>query len=281
MDDTTALHTAARQYCLDHDVFTTVRDIRCMKQRGPEEHWPRMKASPPEAFAEEMALGAILLEVERVVPQAFLSVRDLRAFLLNVGHTIEVYPIRNPTPRYEALVAETRQAFCAFIEQLSADDLHAIVPLPHRRVLAINERELLWQRLGRLMEHYWGRRPNSFWYPLLTRDVPPDILVLKEFDFREADLLEALHKELIKQPIRRIYRLRLPQEMLDQYEMDAVLFEPQGVEEYWTSDMMDWVLYASHENTLACAGEWLVNIIKQIWPEWENHLQTDATIHRS
>ncbi len=54
------------------------------------------------------------------------------------------------------------------------------------------------------------------------------------------------------------------------------LLEPEydGREGYWTSEGMDWLLYASHEGSITVAGDWLLEAVKSIWPAWRKHLYT-------
>ena len=41
-----------------------------------------------------------------------------------------------------------------------------------------------------------------------------------------------------------------------------------GGEQYSTSELTDWVVYASHESSITIAGDWLIRILKENWPEW-------------
>ena len=47
---------------------------------------------------------------------------------------------------------------------------------------------------------------------------------------------------------------------------------PEGREALWTSERMDWVLRASHESSVTLGGSWLIGLVKQHWPEWQDHL---------
>ena len=66
------------------------------------------------------------------------------------------------------------------------------------------------------------------------------------------------------------------------YEMDTELLDLcyDGTEGYWTSESMDWLIYASHESSLTVAGEWLVAAIKARWPRWKEHLYTTYDFER-
>ncbi len=39
----------------------------------------------------------------------------------------------------------------------------------------------------------------------------------------------------------------------------------------WTSRSLDWIVYASHENSITVGG-WMLAEVKRAWPEWECHI---------
>ncbi|PUA36422.1 hypothetical protein C8Z91_23735 [Paenibacillus elgii] len=49
-----------------------------------------------------------------------------------------------------------------------------------------------------------------------------------------------------------------------------------GGEGFWTSQKMDWIIYASHEGTITFGGEWLVKGLKLLWSDWENNTAWDT-----
>jgi len=49
-----------------------------------------------------------------------------------------------------------------------------------------------------------------------------------------------------------------------------------GGEGFWTSDKMDWIIYASHEGTITFGGEWLVKEIKSKWSDWKSNIDWDT-----
>ena len=109
MDASTALHTAARRYCLEHGARADRPDVHLIRQLAPEKRetpsrayiWP---IDPPRAV-----VGAILTAVERLTPRTEPSrsdlhetppitvpVEDLRAQLVALAQTVEVYPAPIP-----------------------------------------------------------------------------------------------------------------------------------------------------------------------------------------
>lgn len=270
MDQTAALHTAARHYCLDRGAETDIWDPRVLRRYAPDGHgWPYFGTDG----GEEIVLGAILLDVERMVPADFASVAALRAFLLEVSRTAEAYPVRPShltRAQLDAAMDTARDAFRAYVAGLSSDDLHQVAPLPYRRVLGLDERERLWRRLGRR----WDVSPTAFWYPLTSDPPPPHAAAFWYHAFDAAILPERLHALLRQGRVRRVWELRSGSAH-NQYELDlADVRLSQGlIETYWTSAKMDWLIYASHEDSYTIGGEWLLNGVKRAWPEWEQFIR--------
>jgi len=63
-----------------------------------------------------------------------------------------------------------------------------------------------------------------------------------------------------------------------EYEQEISAFRPTygfNGEGFWCCKQMDWVIYASHENSITFGGEWLINKVKGAWSNWESYLWLD------
>ena len=130
------------------------------------------------------------------------------------------------------------------------------------------ERERLWRR----MREAW-RVPEGYWYPLadLARR---DLLALEAPSFHEALVTgKQLHATLAGQGVEHVYELL---EGGRAYTMKLTDLYPRygGDEGFWCSDAMDWIVYASHESSIAVGGSWLVPAVKAAWPEWKQYVWT-------
>lgn len=270
MDEKTSLHTAARHYCLNRDAETFVEDVRVLRHLAPDgQGWPIIFADSGAPFA----LGAILLEVERVVPSDFPSLDAVRDFLRETAHSVEIYPVRPSGISSDELATQmqrARQAFESYISGLSTDDLRQITPLAYRRVLGLAERRRLWRRL----ERRWGISPTTYWYPLTSDPLPSHVQAFWARPFRDAIPPERLRAILKQGQVRHVWELRQGA-MHSQYEIEvAAMHLISGpVETYWTSEKMDWLIYASHEDSFTIAGESLLNGVKRAWPQWQRFLR--------
>jgi hypothetical protein len=61
-------------------------------------------------------------------------------------------------------------------------------------------------------------------------------------------------------------------------EIDLALLEPvyTGAEGYWTDASLNWLVYASHESSVTVAGQRLLPLFQQRWPDWPRHLYVGA-----
>ena len=135
------------------------------------------------------------------------------------------------------------------------------------RELTYEERTALWKQL----KERWGA-DGECWYPLRTDPMPSNVIAFKIDWFFYQFPMHLLPQILKKHGVTRVWELREypPYE----YEIDCELLVPSSseAERYWTSGEMDWLIYTSHEDSLTIAGEWLIQEIKEVWPEWNKHL---------
>lgn len=128
------------------------------------------------------------------------------------------------------------------------------------------ECEQLWQRLA----DTWAVG-GDYWYPLAQ--VPRrDVLAFQAPRFHQALVAEGrLQAILAARGVERVFELR---EGGSAYEIQLSDLHPAytGDEGFWCSDAMDWLLYASHENSLTVGGKWLISQVKSAWPGWERHV---------
>jgi hypothetical protein len=131
-----------------------------------------------------------------------------------------------------------------------------------------SDREQLWQRIA----DTWAVGAR-YWHPLA--EVPRrDVLAFQAPNFEQAVVAGGrLHAILAARGTECVLELR---EGGSAYEILLSDLDPlyTGDEGFWCSDAMDWLLYASHENSLTVGGEWLISAVKSAWPEWERHVWT-------
>jgi len=270
-DDRTALHTAARRYC-EERFSEWAQTYNELEARGNVRIEGKFK--PGWDYSEE-AYGvfpryrvdkAIRIEVERLAPESSNSLEELRSQLISASDIAEAR-LRTELKSEIARKAlrEEAEDYKTYTRILSGGDLLSIAPLPFRRVLADRESKELWNKL----KITWGIG-DGYWFPLSEGRTPPNVLAFHVDYLKAINGLALLQEALGQRGISRVFELHEfgPEE--PDYEIELSIFAPTyrwGGEQYCTATGVDWVVYASHESSITIAGDWLLEKLKQKWPE--------------
>ena len=270
-DDRTALHTAARRYC-EERFSEWAQTYNELEARGNVRIEGKFK--PGWDYSEE-AYGvfpryrvdkAIRIEVEMLAPESSNSLEELRSQLISASDIAEAR-LRTELKSEIARQAlrEEAEDYKTYIRILSGGDLLSIAPLPFRRVLADRESKELWNKL----KITWGIG-DGYWFPLSEGRTPPNVLAFHVDYLKAINGLALLQEALGQRGISRVFELHEfgPEE--PDYEIELSIFAPTyrwGGEQYCTATGVDWVVYASHESSITIAGDWLLEKLKQKWPE--------------
>jgi len=263
-----ALHTAARRYCLEHHALWWERYITIMRSgadRQPDGY--HYTAEALATFPRYNVLHAIRVELERIDPATLADLEETRQLLILAGQTAEDDFTRRPIGQIDQrAVAEEREAFARYIAALAPSDLRAIEPLPFRRVLTREESQQVWSRFRERWQINQG-----YWYPLAHCTLS-DVVAFRARAFEQAVPTDRLQDILRSHGIERVWEFR---ESGPEYEEDVSLFEPcySGAEGYWSSGLLEWIVYASHEDSVTVGG-WLLKELKPLWPTWEHDAWT-------
>jgi len=275
MDARTALHTAARRYCEDRysDWAHTYGELEAKENAQIEN-----KFKPGWDYSEE-AYGvfpryridkAIRIEVERLAPESSNSLEELRSQLICACEIAEGRlrtELKNEIAR--KALREESEDYKTYIRILSEGDLLSIAPLPFRRVLTTTESEGLRNQLGMT----WGIG-EGYWFPLRDGPAPPNILAFHVEYFKAINGIVLLQDALSRRSISRVFELHEFGPDEPDYEIELSIFDPAyrwGGEQYCTGAGADWVVYASHESSVTIGGDWLMEMLKEKWPECAQH----------
>lgn len=129
------------------------------------------------------------------------------------------------------------------------------------------------EELKRQLKNNWGITAKH-WVPLEEVKVNKEVIFFPQDYFFEDFGLDGL-RELIKSltdneiylwhwETRRKECFSLQADQLVQYKSDLH-------EKYICDNDCSWVIYMSHENTIAFAGQRLLTMLKQSWINWKRH----------
>jgi hypothetical protein len=275
MDDITALHTAARRYCQQRfsDWSQNYKDLQAKEKWQITDSFAlgwQYSEDAYRIFPRYRVDAAIQMEVERLMPDCDASLEALRTRL---SCACDVAEIRLRTELTNSIAREAlRQEaddFRAYISILNGSDLRSIEPLPYRRVIDDVESKQFWHQLQRV----WGIG-SGHWFPLKQCPVPPNVFAFHDDYFDKIDGVALLQNALQAHGIRKVFQLHEFGPPEPEYEIDLSIFVPtygSGGEQYSTSGLSDWVVYASHESSVTICGDWLTRNIEMKLPDWSQH----------
>lgn len=273
-----ALHSTARRYCQERSQFWWQQAAELRQKASQVHNRVHYQQQLPAFYGRSKVLITICSEVEHLDSDELEDLDDTRRLILRAGReATETKPRANmdkslifeyvqtqPRPSTQAAIEQERIAFCTYIQNLANSQLQSAQPLPYRRVLSPAESEAMWSRLRRQWQIIGNR-----WYPLAKCSLP-NIVAFQSDAFEDFCSSVSLSDLLLSFGIRRIWELR---EYGIEYVQDVSLFEPvySNYEGYWSSENLDWIVYASHEDSVTVGG-WLLENIKAQWRDWEQHI---------
>lgn len=122
-----------------------------------------------------------------------------------------------------------------------------------------------------------------YWYPLY--DIKPEIPVIAFYDdvFQQNHLWEYIQEYFIKHHIELVFEIQevTPIRIVDYFgsryfiEQDEDGYDMLGMSEsFWYDVSHEWLIYVSHEGTIAFAGKDLVSYLRKNKQLIENELLT-------
>ena len=261
MDLPLALHTAARTFCANQHSHWWGEYMPLVKS-GQDRVRKQYSNAAYSLFPRYRLDEAIRIGVERITGDEFRSLEEARKLLLEAGHRALSSLLQEFQQSPEARVALTDEwkAFDSYISSLDPIQLAQIKPLPYRRVLTKSESEQLRQKLNTI----WGAK--GYWYPLSKCDPQTNVIAFHQELWEQRDGTSLLLQGIQQRAIERCFLLL---EGPVDYEIARSLVEAmyRGDESFVTSDF-EWLVYSSHESSIAVAG-WLANFFRKQWRDWE------------
>jgi hypothetical protein len=269
MDETTALHTAARRYCDSRfSEWVQVYEGLQRKENPQVENlfkpgWDYSEEAY-RTFPRYRVAKNTRIEIERLRVDSRMSLPEMRKFIIVASAKAEnelQTELKNELAH--AVIHEEAEDFRVYVEALTLRDLVQVEPLPYRRVLSKEESERFWNRLRKI----WSIG-DDHWFPLKKGEMPPSVLAFHTDYFESINGRHTLRDALERRGVSTVLLLH---EFGDpEYEVELRIFEPgyrDGGEQYSTSEHADWIVYASHESSITIAGEWLIDVFRGLHPE--------------
>jgi hypothetical protein len=210
-----------------------------------------------------LVLEAIRHEIERFISTDFDTVENARALMVAAGETAQSLFTTFKNPIEIAAAEDERRLFAKFISTIELEECAQIPLLYFCRVLGTAEHKQLHHALGKKWGNWYGGSVDE-------REKPPNVtLHIAAMDAKDA--YESIATALIEHGISRVFELR---EYGDGFEIDVdhVTFTYNGAEGFWTAGDMSWLVYASHEASITFGGEFLIQPMRVVLPEFEKYI---------
>jgi len=257
MTPTDAMITAARRYCLDNHSFWC--DKYSQEGSGSTNYSDR----DYDLFPRYNALSAILQGVEILVGQSFSSLDNCKAELKQVGLTSQSLFTTGKQNTIESnAIQNERTKFVTFLDSITQSDLDQVQQLPHRRKLKDQEAK----QIRKQLLDTWNY-DGSYWEPLQECSPKPSVYLMKE-NVTDHDI-ENIIQAVSERADKKIFCIS--EDRID-YEIEIDSFNPDLYETICCDKNFDWVVYGSHESTIAFGGTWLIETVEKIFADRKDKL---------
>lgn len=259
------LHTTARRFAMDaHARWCAWYDDSGASGRPSS---VEARGIYPRYLIHVAMLRAVELFMPAMLPSDLATARGVLAAAIRRASSPSTQRLTGSVE--QSAMEEERQAFAAFIETVTIDQLIQTEPLPYRQALTLEEAATRWAPVVTA----WSIG-SSYWYPL-SDSHRNDVIAFAAPEFNRALGAVWLRSVLAARGVERVFEFR---EFTDDpgYDLDLSMadFCYTGAEGYWCTPALDWLVYASHEESLTLGGGWLIAAARAAWPAWSSHLWT-------
>lgn len=246
MTQTEQILTLARWFCVDNILYWT--DYYKKTRSGNDLPYDYSKHDY-NVFPRYQTAEAILRGIESLVGKVFDSVDQCKNEIKELGRTSQSHFTTGKLNGLQGkAIEDARQQFIDFVDQITVEQLHKVEPLPYRRTLLESEANAVREELKK----HWNF-DGGYWEPLTSCSTKPFVFYHKENliedDFRKIKNIVLSYSD------DRIYEIS---ETRYDYEIDNLEFEADCYEIIYTNKKYEWIIYGSHEGTIAFGGEWLL-----------------------
>ncbi len=253
MTDSEALITAARRYLKENHRYWA---DKYSKERTGDDYPYSYTDNDYNLFPRYNVLSAILGKVETLVGQNHMQFETCKKELRHIGSTANSMFTADEENKISAnAMLEERNKFTNFIENSTPRNLKSVEPLAYRRRLKEDES----QKVRQILFEQWNFQ-GDYWEPIEKLSPKPTIFLMK-------DIITKKDYSLIMEEIKKQVKgnlLELTEDGSDS-EIEFSLFHPDCYETIYCDRTFEWIVYGSHEGTLAFGGDGLLNFIRHLF----------------
>ena len=268
-----SLITEARRYCMEN--YTSWSKRYSNETSGCNNPYSDNDCN---LFPRYLVLQAMLQGVQTIVGQEFdsfdkckdklkkIALESHTMFTINdyselhlLGKRFKDFKINGEQNQIERnAIQDERIKFKNFITELTPDSVIETEPLPYERKLSEEESESVREQLLQV----WNV-DSGYWEPLEKKSPLPTVFLM-------TDSISETDKEEIEKTIihlvrgNRFYEIN---EDGDDYEMETASVDIELYESIICDQTYQWVVYGSHESTIAFGGKPLIDKVRELFAD--------------
>ncbi|MCM1988762.1 hypothetical protein [Oceanirhabdus seepicola] len=286
MEKVAAMHTLVRKYCIEEiedlkdklnecykinsEIIKEIGEKEFIESKDPK--LVKLVSETIKARCLEDTINYILIGIEEIIPEDYKSVEELNTKIIKTIESNEIKSKyfkfnRNYTREEEkGIIKILKNQLINYIETVVENQLNSVEPMFHRRTLKLEEIDNIEERIDVKWEI--GHFCDPF-----TGSGREDIIVFNQDFFYDEIRFNKVKEALKKIGEERIYEIRIGCGV--SCVMDTSVFTIFNhhycccSEGFWCSEKMDWIIYKSHEGTIAIGGEKLLEEVKENIESWK------------
>ncbi len=256
MTDTEALITAARQYCQNNYSYWVNRYSHERTEGGSAEY--PYAGNDHHLFPRYQVLSAILGAVEGLASMHYPDLKDCQEALAAVGSSANnSFTTGKENEAACKAMQDERNKFVDFIQHIIPSALSMVSPLPHRRRLREEEK----RQVRHLLLQRWNY-DGGYWNPLVEKCPTASIFLMKD-NITQADF-QAIKAFIQSHALPILFDIN---EAGTDSEVENSQFDPDCYETAYCDNSFDWIVYGSHESTVAFGGERLLSFVRGLFAD--------------
>lgn len=128
------------------------------------------------------------------------------------------------------------------------------------------------EHLKKILKERWYIEAEH-WLPLSEPTTEEEIVFFPQRYFFKDFGLEQLKKIIEPLTNSKIYQWNWETRKQEFYTIEITeMVEFESLEKFYFDDSCDWIIYLSHENTIAFGGEKIIEILTEKWENWFKYL---------
>jgi len=278
MTDIESLITKARRYCTENFSYWSKKYQEEMSGNNNP-----YSDNDYNLFPRYNTLNTILQGVQAIVGKNFESFEKCKDELKLIGletHSIdtiesnkELYLLGKLSQYFgksgklnkieKNAIQDERRKFIKFINDQELESVQNVEPLPFERKLKEEESESIREQLLKI----WNF-DGDYWEPLDKKSPKPTIFLMK-------DNFEKFYKNEIEKSIKEHSDsdtiFVITEDRVD-YEVEIELLDIDLYETIICDNTLEWVVYGSHESTIAFGGDFLIDKLNKLFANRKDKL---------